>query len=48
MTDDFIATLPGMASAAADEAAHAGRLSVAELLRLLQQMDNGAPDPLPR
>ena len=22
--------------------------SVAELLRLLQQMDNGAPDPLPR
>ena len=36
MTDDFIATLPGMASAAADEAARAGRLSVAELLDHLQ------------
>ena len=36
MTDDFIATLPGMASAAAEEAARAGRLSVAELLDHLQ------------
>lgn len=33
---DFSATLPGLASAAADEAARAGRLSVAELLDHLQ------------